>query len=173
MRAKTKEVQANQFRKALGIPCSTFSFGAFGSKDDTTSSPDVLRFRSLQELAAKASGKRTKGQASGGLPAGGLKHPGCSEMFWQLFFFLHYGGNGGHVLERGGLAGERVRECPVNVFYVRIYQSRLRAIGTGGGSDLIQRWETHPSPGFSASLSQNSCSSLLDTALHPRQARQS
>lgn len=90
MRAKTKEVQANQFRKALGIPCSTFSFGAFGSKDDTTSSPDVLRFRSLQELAAKASGKGTKGQASGGLPAGGLKHPGCSEMFWQLFFFFFF-----------------------------------------------------------------------------------
>ena len=44
---------------------------------------------------------------------------------------------------------------------------RLRAIGTGGGSDLVQRWETHPSPGFSAPLSQNSCSSLLDTALQP------
>lgn len=113
--------------------------------------------------------KGTKGQASGGLPAGGLKHSGCSEMFWQLFFFFF-----SLTAEMEGMCWKEVVwlvsvcvNAPVNVFYVRIYQSRLRAIGTGGGSDLVQRWETHPSPGISAPLNQNSCSSLLDTALQP------
>ena len=60
--------------------------------------------------------KGRKGQASGGLPAGGFKHSGSSEVLLSTIFFFPFlfalRRNGGHVLERGGLAGKHVRECP-------------------------------------------------------------
>ena len=43
----------------------------------------------------------------------GVKHSGCSEGFWQLFFFFSFFSKAEtRVLERGGLAGKHVSECP-------------------------------------------------------------
>lgn len=86
----------------------------------------MLSVQIPSRAGSKGKCERDEGPGSGGLPAGGFKHSGCSEVLLATFFFSFC-----TKVEMEGMCWKEVVwlvsmrvNAPVNVFHVRIYQSR-------------------------------------------------